>query len=297
MADIKWIKLSVNMFNDEKIKLIRTMPEGDAIIVVWVQLLCLAGKTNDYGSVYMGQSLYYSDEMLATICDQPVNVMRIALDTLDQFGLIERNDEGLIEIVNWEKHQNIEGMQRLKDGNAERQSRYYWRKKLVNVGIDPYVEGFTDNPEELKEIYDNRLTLGLTSTNTPEEDKRREEEDKTRIDKEQEPDKESHRSNVVVDDPKKNALSFYEHAGFGMLSPYVIEELEHWINDLNDELVTEALKITVENAKSPNLNYAKAIMKSWVDQQVKNLDDVKALNKQHTKSNEKEVPEEYANLF
>ena len=82
-----------------------------------------------------------------------------------------------------------------------------------------------------------------------------------------------------------------------MLSPYVIEELEHWINDLNDELVTEALKITVENAKSPNLNYAKAIMKSWVDQQVKSLDDVKALNKQHTKSNEKEVPEEYANLF
>ena len=33
----------MNMFGDEKIKLIKTMPEGDKIIVIWVQLLCLAG--------------------------------------------------------------------------------------------------------------------------------------------------------------------------------------------------------------------------------------------------------------
>ena len=63
--DVKWIKLSVNMFNDEKIKLIRTMSEGDKIIVTWVQLLCLAGKTNDGGGIYMGQNIYYTDEMLA----------------------------------------------------------------------------------------------------------------------------------------------------------------------------------------------------------------------------------------
>lgn len=46
MAEIKWIKLSVNMFDDEKIKLIETMPEADTIIVIWVKLLALAGRSN-----------------------------------------------------------------------------------------------------------------------------------------------------------------------------------------------------------------------------------------------------------
>ena len=123
MADIKWIKLSVNMFDDEKIKLIRTMPEGDRIIVIWVQMLCMAGKTNDGGAVYMGQNLYYTDEMLATICDQPVNIMRLALQTLEQFGMIERQDYGLIEIYNWEKHQNIEGMEKIREQNRVRKQR------------------------------------------------------------------------------------------------------------------------------------------------------------------------------
>ena len=35
MSSVKWIKLSVNMFDDEKIKLIKTMPEGDKIIVIF----------------------------------------------------------------------------------------------------------------------------------------------------------------------------------------------------------------------------------------------------------------------
>ena len=59
MAEIKWIKLSVNMFDDEKIKLIRTLPDGEKIVMIWVQTMCLAGKINDGGSVYMGQNLAY----------------------------------------------------------------------------------------------------------------------------------------------------------------------------------------------------------------------------------------------
>ena len=35
MAEINWIKLRVDMFDDDKIKIIQSMPEGDAILVVW----------------------------------------------------------------------------------------------------------------------------------------------------------------------------------------------------------------------------------------------------------------------
>lgn len=171
MAKISWIKLSVNIFDDEKIKLIRKMPEGNSIILIWIQLLCMAGKTNDNGAVYMGQNMYYTDEMLATICDQPLNTIRLALETFRRFEMIEYSEEGLITIENWEKHQNTEGMERVKTGNAGRQRLYYWRKKLISVGIDPYQEGFTEDIEVMKKMYENKnLTLGLTSPHRPEID-------------------------------------------------------------------------------------------------------------------------------
>lgn len=171
MAKISWIKLSVNIFDDEKIKLIRKMPEGNSIILIWIQLLCMAGKTNDSGAVYMGQNMYYTDEMLATICDQPLNTIRLALETFRRFEMIEYSEEGLITIENWEKHQNTEGMERVKTGNAGRQRLYYWRKKLLSVGIDPYQEGFTEDVEVMKKMYENKnLTLGLTLPHRPEID-------------------------------------------------------------------------------------------------------------------------------
>ncbi|WP_342082555.1 phage replisome organizer N-terminal domain-containing protein, partial [Enterococcus faecalis] len=43
MAEISWIKLKTTMFDDEKIKLIQSMPEADAILVIWIRLLVLAG--------------------------------------------------------------------------------------------------------------------------------------------------------------------------------------------------------------------------------------------------------------
>ena len=184
MAAISWIKLSVNIFDDEKIKLIKSMPEGDAIILIWIQLLCLAGKTNDGGAVYIGQHMNYTDEMIATICNQPLNTVRFALQTFEKFEMINLSQDGLISIANWEKHQNIEGMERVKTGNAERQQLYYWRKKLVSIGIDAYQDGFTKDIEELKSIYEGKnLTLGLTSSHRTDIDKNRYRLDKD-IDKE-----------------------------------------------------------------------------------------------------------------
>jgi predicted phage replisome organizer len=129
MAGISWIKLSVNIFDDEKIKLIKSMPEGDAIILIWIQLLCLAGKTNDNGSVYIGQHMNYTDEMISTICNQPLNTVRIALKAFEEFEMINLGEDGLISIANWEKHQNIEGMERVREQNRIRKRRQREREK------------------------------------------------------------------------------------------------------------------------------------------------------------------------
>lgn len=132
MAEIKWIKLTVNMFDDEKIRLIQAMPEADAIIVIWVRLLTLAGKTNNDGQIYVSQNMPYNEEMLATLFSKPINTVRLALNTLKSFEMIDVFQGGTILINNWEKHQNIEGMEKVRELNRVRKQKQRERLRLGN---------------------------------------------------------------------------------------------------------------------------------------------------------------------
>ena len=129
MAEISWIKLKTTMFDDEKIRLIQAVPESDAILVIWIRLLVLAGKTNDDGLIYIQRNMPYSEEMLATLFGKNVNTVRLALTTLANFNMIDISNDGVISISNWEKHQNIEGMEQVRLKNAERNRKYRERKK------------------------------------------------------------------------------------------------------------------------------------------------------------------------
>ena len=133
MADIKWIKLDVSLFDNRKIKQIRTLPEGDSLVVIWLQLLCLAGTINNYGVVTLTEEIPYTEQMLATAFGEPLTTVQLALNTFKAFGMIEIIDD-LIYISNWEKYQAVEGMELIKQQNRERQKRWYdSHKKIPNV--------------------------------------------------------------------------------------------------------------------------------------------------------------------
>ena len=103
MADVKWIKITTDIFDDEKILLIESLPESDSIIVVWFKLLCLAGKMNNSGVFMMNDSIAYTDEMLATIFRRKETTVKMALDTF-QIG-------ASIKLwINWKKSVNISGI-------------------------------------------------------------------------------------------------------------------------------------------------------------------------------------------
>lgn len=124
MADgVSWIKLSIDIFNNKKIKQIRKLPEGDAIIGIWLQVLCLAGSINDGGSVYFTQDLPYSEEMLSVEFDRPIQTMKLALKTFVTFEMIEIVNNILL-VSNWEKYQNVEGLEKIRESNRNRQQRF-----------------------------------------------------------------------------------------------------------------------------------------------------------------------------
>jgi len=129
MKKIDWIKLSVDVFNDEKIKLIEQLPEGDSILVVWLKLLTMAGKTNDSGLIYLNEYLPYTDEMLSTIMNRPINTIRLALQTFSNFKMIELTSENKIFISNWGKYQNTDRLQELAELNRSRVAKHRGNKK------------------------------------------------------------------------------------------------------------------------------------------------------------------------
>lgn len=156
------------MFDDEKIRLIQAVPEADAILVIWIRLLVLAGKTNDDGLIYIQRNMPYTEEMLATLFDKPVNTVRLALTTLEGFNMIDLNTDGSIAISNWEKHQNIEGMEKVREQNRIRKQRQREKQKMLSdyegqsrdchaTDIDKELD--TDIDKEVKNIYIDRFEL------------------------------------------------------------------------------------------------------------------------------------------
>lgn len=113
MADVKWIKITTDIFDDEKILLIESLPDSYAIITVWFKLLCLAGKQNNSGVFMMGR-IAYTDKMLATIFRMKESTVTMALQTFEQFGMVEIVD-GVITIPNWGKHQSLDAYEKRKE--------------------------------------------------------------------------------------------------------------------------------------------------------------------------------------
>lgn len=190
MADVKWIKIATNMFDNRKIKLIEVMPEGDAIIAIWFKLLCLAGTTNDSGTVYFTKDIPYTEEMLASIFNRPLTTVRLAIATFKKFKMVEIVDD-FIQISNWEKYQNSDKLEQLKQQNRERQKRWYDKQKTLD-----------NNNSNVS------LTLGLTQSNA--------------IDKEEDKDKEVLKENIIKE---KNQPLKEKNQPFSPKIPKELQEL------------------------------------------------------------------------
>lgn len=155
MADVKWIKITTNIFNDEKIQLIESMPDSDTIIVIWFKLLALAGKSNNSGLVVFNDNIPYTTEMLVTLFRRKESVISLALKTFQSFKMIEILENNTILISNWEKHQNLIGLDNIREQNRVRKQKQREREKLLidnNMSRD-LSRDVTQQNKNKKEIY------------------------------------------------------------------------------------------------------------------------------------------------
>ncbi len=261
MSGIQWIKLSVNMFDDEKIKLLEKMPEGNQMLIVWIRLLALAGKTNDKGRIYLNENVPYTEDMLATLFNRDVGIIRVTLHTLQSFGMIQKTENGLIEIENWEKHQNVDGMERVREQTRKRveKHREAMRQNRIASG-------------DSKGSKECNVTSSVTVTQS------------NAIDIDKELDKDINNNNSDL-----NFKDFWEQNGFGMMLPIEQEKLLAWVDDFsgNREIVFKALEVTSEQgANKRNYAYVNKILRNWEERGFKTVADVNAAEEERRMQNE-----------
>ena len=262
MSEIKWIKITTDIFDDEKIRLIDALPDHDAILVIWFKILALAGKHNRNGLLMMSDKVHYTDEMLATIFQRSLNSVRMALGVFEQFGMIEIID-GIITLPNWEKHQNIDGMERIKEQTRNRVARHREKQKSLALG------NVTGN-------------VTVTDGNALEEA----EEDKNKIRKDK-------NKNTTTTSSNENILELFQSEFRRLLSGFEIEDINHLLNENDVDLVKEALRISVSSGK-PNVKYIGGILRNWQLNQVTTVEQVRQSEKQHKeKKSGKEATDEW----
>lgn len=118
-----WVKVSTRTFEDDKIKLIESLPSGDTLLVIWLKLLIQAGKCNAGGLVYIAPHLPANEEALHVLLGRPKRYVRRALELFDSLKMTERTSDGHLRLVNFAKYH--------KDPTREEQERAEARARMA----------------------------------------------------------------------------------------------------------------------------------------------------------------------
>lgn len=271
MADVKWIKLNIDMFDDEKIKIIQSMPEGDAMCVIWIKLLTLAGKTNDKGYVYITDDMPYTDEMLSVIFNKPLNTVRLALDTFTKLGMIDVDSKG-IYLLNFDRHQSLDKLEKIKEQTRARVQRHREKQKQVALVEDVTLHVTQSNATDID--IDKELEIDIEI----DKDKEIEKNNKKNIKKKNNIKKE-YFSNSAVNDI---FLDFIEQRKIlkAVNSDRAINTLVNKLEAYDDNTKYKMIENSIinswksiyelkENSNSIRKPIRKEIVPSWFDQEIK----------------------------
>ncbi len=262
MNDVKWIKIVTDIFDDEKILLIETLPEADSIIVIWFKLLCLAGKQNNSGVFLMNGAIPYTDKMFATIFRRKDSTVQLALKTFEEFGMIEIVNNA-VTIPNWGKHQNIEQIEARKDYMRNYMKDYREAQKLI-------AEGELDG-KSLRKCLHKQDVNPL---------------DKIRIDKNREDEIREDEKEIREEKDKKNIR---EELCFDGVPVEILDEVKAFAKHrkkLKSPMTQEALDLTIKKLQrlSDDTEEQKAIINESIERGWKGvfaLDDKKKTNADH----------------
>ena len=174
MADVKWIKITTDMFDNRKLKHLRRLPDGNNIVLIWVMLLTMAGRCNAGGMIFLTENIPYTAKMLADELDFEENTVLLALNALEQLNMIVA-DSGFFKVAGWDEYQNIDGLEKIRESKRLAQAR--WRNKQKALAESSVVDSTVESPRISVDDADKDKELDI---DIKKEDKRKSVKETTR---------------------------------------------------------------------------------------------------------------------
>lgn len=165
MAEVKWVKITTDMFDNRKIKYLRKLPDGNNIVLIWVMLITMAGRCNAGGKIFLTEDIPYTPKMLADELDFEENTVSLALEALERLNMIVTDRDGFLFILNWDEYQNAEGMERIKEQTRKRVAKHRENKRIEASNVTCNVTVTQSNATEEEEEGDKEKEKEFHSIN------------------------------------------------------------------------------------------------------------------------------------
>ena len=149
MAEVKWIKMMVGMFDGMSFKKIKRAKIGgesyrDKLTAVWFELMDLAGRCNHDGALVSTGGIPFTDlDEIAIQIDRDEDELKLCMAFyLKEHMVTIEND--VYAISNWGVYQNLEGMEKIRESKRLAQARWRAKQKALPA-VDPSVDSTVDS--------------------------------------------------------------------------------------------------------------------------------------------------------
>ena len=122
-----WLKLDRNFFKRHDIRIVETMPNGKDYILFYLKLLC--ESTSHEGCLRFSDTIPYNDDMLATVTNTNIDVVRSAIKIFRELHMLDILDDGTIYM------QEVAKLVGSETGSARRKREYRNEQKLLSGDI------------------------------------------------------------------------------------------------------------------------------------------------------------------
>ena len=257
MADVGWVRLSTRLFENRKIKYLLNQPKGAELVLLWVHLLCAAGTVNDGGRVYISQNVMYTPQSLAADFGVSKAAADKALTLFQDLELISIEEDGCIQILGWEKHQNVTGLEKIREQNRLRKQKQRQCDKSRNVVDDMSRDSHVTECDKSRNVVDDMSR----DSHVTECDKSRNVTQQRREEKNRIEDDYHHLHN---DDEKSHTEIFaLWEKNIMPLVPVVAEKLQALLQEVGEAAVEQGIHAAVEHG-ARNFSYVQTVARNYV---------------------------------
>ena len=156
-----WLKLKENFFEEKQIKYLRSLPDGDKIVIAYLKMQLKSLKTE--GFIKYDSILPSNIDELAMVLDENTNIIKLMIGALQKVNAVEILDDGSFYMIAMQdligkEGESAERVRRFREKerqlmpvkseaktNAERQKAFRAKKACEEKQYIPFIEDYINN--------------------------------------------------------------------------------------------------------------------------------------------------------